>query len=178
MSEERFELLTDRLQGHIRFLYFHLMGEPLLHPLLPQFISRAREKGFVPVVTTNGTLLGRRPELVDARPYKVQISLHALSGLPEDDHSRYISEVASYALSAASAGTLVILRLWNLTDEDTASTSSQNARWLDELACHLPRPWTKRPDGWRLAQNIYVEYDRQFAWPDATGHANCRSYST
>lgn len=168
MDAERFELLTDRLQGKVRFLYFHLMGEPLLHPLLTQFICRAREKGFVPVLTTNGTLLAHRPELVAARPYKVQISLHALSGLPEVDHPRYISEVATFARAAAETGTLVILRLWNLTDESSASTSVQNTLWLDELSHYLPRPWKERPDGWRLANNIYVEYDRQFAWPDAT----------
>lgn len=167
MDEETFERLTDRLVGQVRFLYFHLMGEPLLHPLLPQFICRAREKGFVPVVTTNGTLLDRRPDLVEAAPYKVQISLHALSGNEGMEMSRYIAGVAAYARKAAEKGTLVIVRLWNLSDDD-ASTSSMNALWLDELTCYLPRPWTERPDGWRLAHNIYVEYDHRFEWPDAT----------
>ena len=48
MTNEDFELLTDRLQGEVKYLFFHLMGEPLLHPLLPQFVRRAREKGFLP----------------------------------------------------------------------------------------------------------------------------------
>lgn len=179
MDEARFELLTDRLQGEVRFLYFHLMGEPLLHPLLPQFIVRAREKGFVPVLTTNGTLLSRCPELLEARPYKVQISLHALSGLPESEWPSYIAAVADYAEQAAKTGTIVILRLWNLIDGSSASAqnklrqgglaaSAGNDRWLDELSRHLPRPWMERTDGWRLAKNIYVEYDHQFDWPDAS----------
>ena len=60
MTEQEFETLTDRLVGEIKFLYFHLMGEPLLHPLLPQFVSRAWEKGFYPILTTNGSLLQKR----------------------------------------------------------------------------------------------------------------------
>ena len=59
LTLEEFDLLTDKLQHHIKFLYFHLMGEPFLHPLLPDFIKMARRKGFVPVLTTNGTLLSK-----------------------------------------------------------------------------------------------------------------------
>ena len=59
LSAEEFNLLTDKIRGKVCFLYFHLMGEPLLHPLLPQFITTAREKGFKTVLTSNGTLLHR-----------------------------------------------------------------------------------------------------------------------
>ena len=80
MSLAEFNALTDKLTGKIKFLYFHLMGEPLLHPLLPQFIQTARQKGFIPVLTTNGTLLSQKKELLDALPHKIQISLHAHEG--------------------------------------------------------------------------------------------------
>ena len=42
MSEEEFNILTDKLCGRAKFLYFHLMGEPTLHPLLPRFIEIAK----------------------------------------------------------------------------------------------------------------------------------------
>ena len=38
MSMEEFTLVLDRLAGHTRYIYYHLMGEPLTHPLLPAFI--------------------------------------------------------------------------------------------------------------------------------------------
>ena len=56
LTLEEFDRLTDKLQDKVKFLYFHLMGEPFLHPLLPDFIQMARRKGFVPVLTTNGLL--------------------------------------------------------------------------------------------------------------------------
>ena len=34
LSAEEFDLLSDRLVGRIKFLYFHLLGEPLLHPFI------------------------------------------------------------------------------------------------------------------------------------------------
>ena len=78
LSDTEFEALTDALVGEIKFLYFHLMGEPLLHPSFPLFVKRAWEKGFYPILTTNGSLLAKCAQTVlENLPYKISISLHA-----------------------------------------------------------------------------------------------------
>ena len=159
MSVPDFQKLTDSLKGRVRFLYFHLMGEPMLHPSLPQFVGIAREKGFVPVITTNGTVL---PEAVaEASPYKINISLHSYEGNGGDAPSEYICKVADFARLALSKGTIVVLRLWNRDGYD-----GMNGQILDALRRHFPEPWATRPDGITLAEGLYVEYDSMFQWPD------------
>ena len=37
LSTEEFTLAAKKLRGITEYLYFHLMGEPLLHPMLPDF---------------------------------------------------------------------------------------------------------------------------------------------
>lgn len=162
LSPLDFNLLTDRLRGRVKFLYFHLMGEPLLHAHLPEFIIKARDKGFVPVLTTNGTLLHKAGQLIDALPHKVQISLHAHEGNGLNNLEQYVSGVMQFAREAASHGIIIVLRLWNRGGYDSA-----NERLLNLLAQYLPRPWTERYDGWRLAENIYLEFDNMFEWPDS-----------
>ena len=105
--------MTTHLTGAVKFLYFHLMGEPFLHPQLPQFIHKARNKGFIPVVTTNGTLLSQRSYMQDALPHKLQISLHSHEGNNKDNPQQYIDEVMTFAQEAARRGCIVVLRLWN-----------------------------------------------------------------
>ena len=161
MTLEEFDVLTDQLKEHIRFLYFHLMGEPFLHPQLAQFVRMAREKGLVPVLTTNGTLLSDADEVIEARPHKIQISLHSHEGNGKDNPEEYMDEVMDFAQKAASRGVIVVLRLWNQGGYD-----SNNERLLDGMARRQPRPWTERHDGWKLTENLYVEYDRMFEWPD------------
>ena len=161
LSQNEFDLLTDRLKGHIQFLYFHLMGEPFLHPLLPHFISTAREKGFVPVITTNGTLLTNAGEILLAHPHKIQISIHSHEGNGKQDPEAYMSEVMTFAKDAAQRGIIVVLRLWNEGGYD-----SNNERLLQLAAQHQPHPWTARYDGWKLATNLYIEFDKMFEWPD------------
>lgn len=161
MTLDEFDTLTTRLAGEVRFLYFHLMGEPFLHPLLPEFILMARRKGFTPVITTNGTLLTQRGDLLDALPHKLQISLHSHEGNGKDNPEKYIDEVMAFAKEAAQRGCVVVLRLWN-----EGGFNRMNGSILDMIAECQPRPWTQRHDGWKLTENLYVESDDMFEWPD------------
>lgn len=159
MTVAQFEALTDALRGQVRFLYLHLMGEPFLHPDLDLFVRRAKDKGFVPIVTTNGTLLPPASPVPPA--YKYQISLHSHEGNGKTTPEAYISRVMGFAKAAAALGSIVVLRLWNEGGYDAT-----NDEILRLLAEHVPQPWTERPDGYRLAENLYLEYDKMFEWPD------------
>jgi MoaA/NifB/PqqE/SkfB family radical SAM enzyme len=160
LTPEEFDVLTDKLRGKIKFLYFHLMGEPLLHRHLPEFIVQAREKGFIPIITTNGTLLSRAQDVIEAHPYKMQVSLHSHEGNGKENLEQYVGEVMRFALEAASKGVIMVLRLWNEGGYD-----KENERLLDIVAKYVPRPWTLCRAGWMVAENIYIERGRKFEWP-------------
>ena len=162
LTLEHFDLLTDKLRHEIKFLYFHLMGEPLMHKHLKDFILMARNKGFIPVLTTNGTLIRQRSEaLLEAHPHRVQISLHSHEGNGKEHPEEYIRHIMQYAMRAAEQGTIVVLRLWNQGGLDSA-----NEHLISLMEGYVPRPWTERYDGWKMAENIYLEYDHIFEWPD------------
>ena len=82
MTAEEFAFLARRLQGHTRYLYFHVLGEPLLHPQLPQLLRVAGELGFRVCLVTNGTLLPQALPTLLAAPalHKVSVSLHSFEG--------------------------------------------------------------------------------------------------
>ena len=162
MTAEEFDLLTDKMRGKACFLYFHLMGEPTLHPLLPQFVSKARQKGFKTVLTSNGTLLHRCRELLTALPHKIQLSLHSHESNAKGNLEGYMGEVMDFSMKAAQAGTCMVLRLWN-----QGGREQENEHVMQLMAQHVPQPWKVRPDGYQLSDNLYLEFDRKFEWPDA-----------
>ena len=166
LSEEEFDLLTDRVRGKVCFLYFHLMGEPLLHPLLPQFVTMAREKGFKTVLTSNGTLLHRAMVLLDTLPYKIQLSLHSHESNARGELSEYMDQVMRFSTQAAGKGTCMVLRLWNQGGMDR-----ENEEVMRLIEKYVPKTWKKRPDGFRLCDNLYLEFDRKFEWPGGGGKA-------
>lgn len=143
-------------------MYFHLMGEPLLHPHLPKIIRIAREKGFRTVLTSNGTLLDKAINLLSFLPHKMQLSLHSHESNGKGILAEYIDKVMQFAIPAAKQGTCVVLRLWN-----QGGRESENEQVMQLLEQYVPKPWKERPDGYRLCDNLYLEFDRKFEWPEA-----------
>lgn len=162
MSLEEFRLVAVKLRPLTSYLYYHLMGEPLTHPELPQFLALAAEMGFRSCITTNGTLLPRRGQaLLDAGVYKVNISVHSFEDGTEESYVNYISGCLDFARAAAERGVIAVLRLWN-----RAHDGGRNTRTEALIAKAFPGPWQEGPRGIRLADRVYLEYGDRFAWPD------------
>lgn len=169
MTAEEFEVLTDRLAG-IQHLYFHLMGEPTIHPLLPHFIRRAREKGFLPMLTTNGSLLAKKgADLLENLPHKISISLHAPAANPAFAAEGYWDTCIDFAKQASAHGCIVALRLWNLGSAEEA----QNTAILNRLHNAFPDEWApvRRGNGYVLAPKLFLEWGDEFDWPDPSAPA-------
>ena len=163
ITEEEFNILIGKIEGKSRYLFFHLMGEPTLHPLLPHFIEIARGKGFLPAITTNGSLLCKCGEaILAARPYKVSISLHAPEANAAFSAEGYLESCASFAKAAAEQGTYVALRLWNL------GSGADNSAVLAFLKKAFPDEWRDIRGGQsqRLAAHVFLEWGERFDWPD------------
>lgn len=162
MNKEEFARILDQLTGYTQYIYYHLMGEPLTHPQLPEFIQMAGEQAYKSIITTNGTLLrNRRDELLAAGVHKVNISLHSFEDGSEEAHIRYIEDLAEFAKSAASAGTIVVFRLWN-----KGFDNGKNAFALKVLKENIPGDWVDNTRGLRIRDKVFVEMAERFAWPD------------
>lgn len=168
LTDEEFELITDRLVGKVKFLYFHLMGEPLLHPSFPQFVKRAWEKGFYPILTTNGSLLAKCAKTVlENLPYKISISLHAPAANAAFADPAYFENCIDFAKRAAEKGCIVVLRLWNIGGEG----EEENAAILQRLHEAFPGEWApSHRDSIRLSREkntkVFLEWGEHFEWPD------------
>lgn len=163
MSKEEFACILNKLAGHTEYLYYHLMGEPLTHPQLHEFVKLAGSRGYKSILTTNGTLLAdRQEELLNAGLHKVNLSLHSFEEGSQEDHIRYISDLAEFAKAAAAVGTLVSFRLWNKGFDE-----GKNALALNILKKCIPGDWVPNSRGMRIKDKIFVEFGERFEWPDS-----------
>ena len=169
MTEAEFSALLPKIRPFSDYLYFHLMGEPLCHPLLGRFLELAGQAGFKVILTTNGTLLPKMQEVLLSAPalHKVNISLHAFEAndlaVPFSEYLR-----GCFAFGKAAEGKCIIsYRLWNGGGADEL-----NGQILDTMAEYFPRPWAEERRGPRLGQKIYLEYGDKFDWPDLSAADN------
>lgn len=162
MTEGEYARVLEQLSGKTQYIYHHLMGEPLTHPLLPRFIQMARQADFRPMLTTNGTLLDTRGEpLLDKGLHKVNISLHSFEGDRPDFHRQYIEKIAAFSEKANQAGTIISLRLWN-----NGFDNGRNQITLSLLQEQLPGQWSENTRGYRIRDRLFLEWGDRFDWPD------------
>ncbi len=162
MSKNEFSVVLDKLSGHTNYIYYHLMGEPLTHPELPDFLKMAAERGFKSVLTTNGTLLKKcGAEIIASGLHKVNISLHSFENGNDEDFERYMNTIADFADTASKAGIIVVLRLWN-----NGYDNGKNDVMLDYLRSHIKGEWIENTRGLRIRDKFFLEWGERFGWPD------------
>ena len=167
LSPEEFRHLAQQLVGHTRYLYLHVMGEPLLHPQLPQLLSIAADLGFRVCLTTNGTLLEKAlPTLLEAQNlHKLSVSLHSFEGNDGGDPRTYVTQAARCCHALSQQGVICALRLWN-----EGGQNEKNEEILQILSAEWGIPVQELPlDGRnnrKISQNLYLESAEKFDWPD------------
>ncbi|MCQ2097930.1 MAG: SPASM domain-containing protein [Fibrobacter sp.] len=123
-------------------VYFHVLGEPTLHPGFGLFlkkleqVSAARSDGKLLQLnlTTNGTTIARSGKAILASPAvrQVNFSTHAYAELPFDEAAENLQNVLDFCrMAAGSRPDLYInLRLWNVGDE---SSDAWNNYMLEQV---------------------------------------------
>lgn len=163
MTEGEFRSLLPKLRPWTEHLYFHLMGEPLCHPELGQFLALAEEYGFRVILTTNGTLLAKNQQLLLSAPalHKVNVSLHAFEAndlsVPFRD---YLAQCFAFG-QQAQGKVLVVYRLWNAGGADR-----RNQEILAAMKKAFPGGWVAERRGTRIGDRVYLEQGEKFDWPD------------
>ena len=171
MTAEELNFLLPRLRPWADYLYFHLMGEPLLHPELERFLQLAGDAGFKVILTTNGTLLPKRQEMLLRSPalHKINISLHAFEANDLSvPFSQYLEGCFRFG-QAAQGEKIVSYRLWN-----NGGLDSQNRDIVHTMHSFFPREWVTERKGTRVGERIYLEYGDKFDWPDLSASESDR----
>ena len=162
MSREEFSRVLDQLEGQTKYIYYHLMGEPLIHPDLPEFLTTAKARGFKSIITTNGTLLPKRgDEIIAAGVHKVSISLHSFEGQDEAAFEAYMRGATDFADKASRTGIIVVFRLWNRGHD-----GGRNDGIYDYLRDRFEGEWAENTRGIRIRDKLHLEWGDRFEWPD------------
>ena len=175
MTVEEFTLIVEKIRPFTNYIYLHVLGEPLLHPQLDEILAIAENSGLNINITTNGSLLERKKEILLKHAIRqINISLHdAEENISKSSWNEYLQSVLDFAIRLAPK-TYICLRLWNITNENSAEF---NALCLDKIASsfNLPIEFLNKEttgNGLKLTDHIFLQRSPRFEWPDEThtGH--------
>ena len=161
-------------------VYFHVLGEPTLHPGFVHYLKKLEQTPLKLTLTTNGTTIERTGRQILASPAvrQVNFSTHAYAELPRETAERYLQNVLDFCrLAIVERPDLYInLRLWNVGAEDASSWNSYMLKRIHETfgVDITPGHFCSRHKSFNITGRLYLHEDTRFEWPsidERTGKA-------
>ncbi len=152
ISINRFKILLEKLKGHTNYLYFHVMGEPLLHPQINQLINLA-SKDYNINITTNGYLINKIKDNKNIR--QLNISLHSFNLKYNKSLSEYMNNIFDCVDNLIVNNTYISFRMWT------------NNQYKEEIIKLIEERYNIIINGHtNISDKIFYEEDIEFIWPN------------
>lgn len=170
MSKKSFEEILQKIKGETEHLYFHVMGEPLLHPEIGFFLELCQRYGYRANITTNGTLIDEAADSILSKPAlrQVNFSLHSFEGNAYEYHiDSYLDKIFRFINKARNdKGFSICLRLWNLSEGKHNYNWHILRRIEREFSLNFKIEDKLTPcNGVKLADRIFLNQAAKFDWP-------------
>jgi len=166
MTPEFFESAAAQAGKLASVVFLHLLGEPFMHPRLPEMLGVCSRLGLKVNLVTNGLLLDKfgaglfNEECLG----QVSVSLHALAGLPPAIRDEHLRRITDFSLQKPP-GLIASLRLrGNQSDPFIKDTK---AFLLGVLA--RDGAGERVRDGLKLREGVYLNFGSIFDWPGGEG---------
>ena len=156
ISLDEFQIVLNKLKGHTNYLYFHVLGEPLLHPNINELINNAASEGYNINITTNGYLINRVEDNTNIR--QINISLQSYTPNSNKTLEEYLNDIFT-AIDKLKKHTYISLRMWVLGDNTTEILNYINNKYNKDI---------KYYEGYQstvLEDNVFIAFNKEFIWP-------------
>lgn len=179
LTVNEFKHIIKEIKPYTDNIFFHIMGEPLLSENLEEFLKISSEEGLSANITTNGTLINKKRQiLLEAKSLKkISISLHSFEANDTNLSSNnlfndYLNDILDFAKEASKTTNIITaLRLWNLDSNTEKGENLLNSTILniikEKLECDIDiNKELIHKNSVAVNNNIYINSAQKFGWPD------------
>lgn len=156
MNNREFTFILEKIKPYTKYLYFHVLGEPLLHPNINEFIDEA-SKNFGVNITTNGYLINRIKDNKNIR--QLNISLHSFNESYHISLDDYLNNIFTI-IETLKEYTYISLRIWNNSPLTKDIVSAINKRY------HSSINYQNIKNNTTITDNIFISTHDHFTWPN------------
>lgn len=152
ISIDEFKKLLGNIKEHTDYLYFHILGEPLLHPKINELIDMA-SKDFKVNITTNGYLINN---IKTNNIRQLNISLHSFDDKYGVELKDYLDNIFNKIDTLTN--TYISLRLW--------VENKYNNKIIDYINDRYNLNINYLIENYKINNNIFMNNFHEFIWPD------------
>lgn len=157
MTKENYIKIIDKIKNFTKEIYLHVLGEPMLHPNINEFIEYAKKNNLKLNITTNGYLITNIKN--NSNIDRLNISLHSFNTkykIPLDTYLKNIFDT----IDKIKNKTYITLRLW-VKDQNTEYILKYiNKRYQTNIKNLENNTKIK------IKNNLLIDTFHEFIWPD------------
>ena len=169
MTVEKFEEVIKKIQPYTKLVCLHVKGEPLLHNQLEEILKILEKYNLKANITTNGTLIKQRLEILKNSKSVRQINFSIHSILQNGElNKKYLEDIFENVEQLENV--IISYRLWNLQSIKENSVNDiiikvmENYYNIENLKNKLIEN-----DFYRIKENMFINQDIEFVWPNING---------
>lgn len=157
LTKDKFIKLLDKIKPYTNYLYFHLLGEPLLHPQINEFINYA-SNDFNINITTNGYLINKLQDNTNIR--QLNISLHSFDLKYNISLNEYMNNILNVSDKLSKTGTYISFRFWLNNKHTKQMLEMINKYFNTNISLNINK------QNITIKENIFISIFHPFTWPD------------
>ena len=153
MSMDDYKIILEKIKKYTKYLYFHVSGEPLLHPAINDFINIGSKDFFINI-TTNGYLIKRIKDNKNIR--QMNISLHSFNDKCMISLEKYMEDLID-VIENLKENTYFSLRFWVKNKYNKEIIKILEKKYQKEI---------KLENGYKITDHVFISVNKEFIWPD------------
>lgn len=151
-----FKIILEKLKNYTDYLYFHILGEPLIHPKINELIDLA-SKNYKVNITTNGYLIKNIKDNKNIR--QLNISLHSYNERYNKSLEDYLNDIFEVT-DKLKEYSFISYRLWVTSIYNKDIIDILNKKYNSNL------DYKNIKNNSTISKNIFISTHDEFIWPN------------
>lgn len=161
MTFDEYKMIINKIKNQTKEVYLHVLGEPLLHPNINEFIDYATNNGLLVNITTNGYLI--KNILNNHNINRLNISMHSYQEQTNLSLNDYLDNIF-LVIDKLRSKTFCSIRLWVSNHHTKKMLNYINERYhTNILEIHDDMKE-------KITNNLIIDTNHEFIWPNLNNH--------
>ena len=163
---ENFEKIIEKIYKYTNLVFLHVKGEPLLHSNLDQILKILEKYNLKTNITTNGTLIKEKLDIIKKSKAVRQINFSIHSFMQNQNlNENYLKNIFKSAEQLENV--IISYRLWNLKDIKQNTINYNIIKEFEEFyKIENLKNKLMQNDFYKIKDNVFINQDIEFTWPD------------
>lgn len=166
MNLERFEEVIKKIHKFTKLVTLHVKGEPLLHKDLEGILKILGKYNLKTNITTNGTLIKDKLEIIknSNAVRQINFSLHSMVQ-NENINKQYLTDIFESVEELKNV--IISYRLWNLQNIKDNNINNSIIKQIEDYynISNLSKQLLEN-EFIKLRENTFINQDTEFEWPN------------